>query len=115
MKKHLGAEPEAETFSLAVSLQSRQRPEYQWAAPGPEVIPQTQVVSTPTKHHDRPSVAVLPFQNLSGDAEQEYFADGIVEDITIALAQFRHLYVIARNSSFTYKGRPLISSRSGAS
>ncbi|WP_261322996.1 hypothetical protein [Rhizobium leguminosarum] len=47
----------------------------------------------------------MPFQNLSGDAEQEYFADGIVEDVTIALAQFRHLYVIARNSSFTYKGQ----------
>ncbi|EJJ29728.1 putative transcriptional regulator [Rhizobium sp. CF142] len=105
VRKHLGAEPEAETSSLAVSLQSRQRPEYQQTAPGPEVVPQTQVVSGPTKYHDRPSVAVLPFQNLSGDPEQEYFADGIVEDITIALAQFRHLYVIARNSSFTYKGQ----------
>jgi len=105
LKKHLGAEPEAETFSLAVSLQSRQQPLHQRAEPGPDVISQMQAVSAPTKHHDRPSVAVLPFQNLSGDAEQEYFADGIVEDITIALAQFRHLYVIARNSSFTYKGQ----------
>ena len=54
---------------------------------------------------DKPSVAVLPFQNLSGDPEQEYFADGVVEDIITALAHFRHLFVIARNSSFTYKGR----------
>jgi len=54
---------------------------------------------------DRPSIAVLPFQNLSGDPEQEYFADGMVEDIITALAHFRHLFVIARNSSFTYKGR----------
>src|SRR6516164_1391468 len=53
---------------------------------------------------DKPSIAVLPFQNMSGDPEQEYFADGIVEDITAALSQFRHLFVIARNSSFTYKG-----------
>ena len=54
---------------------------------------------------DRPSVAVLPFANLSGDPAQEYFADGIVEDITTALSRFRHLFVIARNSSFTYKAR----------
>ncbi|MGA7429241.1 MAG: winged helix-turn-helix domain-containing protein [Xanthobacteraceae bacterium] len=53
----------------------------------------------------RPSVAVLPFANLSGDPEQEYFADGIVEDITTALSRFRHLFVIARNSSFAYKAR----------
>ena len=54
---------------------------------------------------DKPSVAVLPFQNMSGDPEQEYFADGIVEDIITALSRFRQLFVIARNSSFTYKGR----------
>jgi TolB-like protein len=54
---------------------------------------------------DKPSIAVLPFQNLSGDPEQEYFADGVVEDITMALSRFHWLFVIARNSSFTYKGR----------
>jgi TolB-like protein/class 3 adenylate cyclase len=54
---------------------------------------------------DRPSIAVLPFQNMSGDAEQEYFADGIVEDIITALSRFKSLFVIARNSSFTYKGK----------
>lgn len=54
---------------------------------------------------DKPSIAVLPFQNLSADPEQEYFADGVVEDITMALSLFRWLFVIARNSSFTYKGR----------
>jgi len=54
---------------------------------------------------DKPSIAVLPFQNLSGDPEQEYFADGMVEDITTALSRIRWLFVIARNSSFTYKGR----------
>jgi adenylate cyclase len=53
----------------------------------------------------KPSVAVLPFQNMSGDAEQDYFADGMAEDITTALSRFRFLFVIARNSSFTYKGR----------
>jgi TolB-like protein len=53
----------------------------------------------------KPSIAVLPFQNMSGDPEQEYFADGIVEDIITALSRFKSLFVIARNSSFTFKGR----------
>jgi TolB-like protein len=56
---------------------------------------------------DRPSIAVLPFQNLSSDPEQNYFADGIVEDIITALSRFKSLFVIARNSSFTYKGKPV--------
>jgi TolB-like protein len=54
---------------------------------------------------DKPSIAVLPFQNLSADPEQEYFADGIVEEIITALSRIRWLFVIARNSSFIYKGR----------
>ncbi|WP_424630630.1 adenylate/guanylate cyclase domain-containing protein [Bradyrhizobium sp. SYSU BS000235] len=54
---------------------------------------------------NKPSIAVLPFQNMSGDPEQEYFADGIVEDIITALSRFRQLFVIARNSSFVYKGQ----------
>src|SRR6266498_4086347 len=54
---------------------------------------------------DKPSIAVLPFQNMSGDPEQEYFADGIVDDIITALTRMRWLFIIARNSSFTYKGR----------
>ena len=54
---------------------------------------------------DKPSIAVLPFTNLSSDPEQDYFADGMVEDIITALSRFKALFVIARNSSFTYKGR----------
>jgi adenylate cyclase len=54
---------------------------------------------------DKPSIAVLPFANMSGDAEQEYFADGISEDIITALSKLSQLFVIARNSSFTFKGR----------
>ncbi|MEX0860580.1 MAG: adenylate/guanylate cyclase domain-containing protein, partial [Cucumibacter sp.] len=54
---------------------------------------------------DRPSIAVLPFQNMSGDAEQDYFADGVVEDIITGLSRFKSFAVIARNSSFVYKGR----------
>jgi adenylate cyclase len=54
---------------------------------------------------DKPSIAILPFTNMSGDAEQEYFADGLTEDLITALARFRWFFVIDRNSSFTYKGR----------
>ena len=54
---------------------------------------------------DKPSIAILQFQNMSGDPEQEYFADGIVEEIITALSRFGQFFVIARNSSFTYKGR----------
>jgi TolB-like protein len=54
---------------------------------------------------DKPSIAVLPFQNMSGDPEQEYFADGMVEDITTGLSRSKSLFVIARTSSFTYKGK----------
>ena len=56
---------------------------------------------------DRPSIAVLPFTNMSGDPEQEYFADGMVDDIITALSRFKSLFVIARNSTFTYKGKAL--------
>ena len=54
---------------------------------------------------DKPSIAVLPFQNMSGDPDQDYVADGMVDEITTALSRFRSLFVIARNSSFTYKGK----------
>src|SRR5215212_4295917 len=56
---------------------------------------------------DKPSITVLPFQNMSGDPEQEYFVDGMVEEIITALSRIRWLFVIARNSTFTYKGQPV--------
>jgi adenylate cyclase len=62
-------------------------------------------IGKPLPLPDKPSIAVLPFTNMSGDHEQEYFADGVVEDIITALSRFKSLFVIARNSSFTYKGR----------
>src|SRR5438477_961250 len=63
--------------------------------PGPTTLPQ----------REKPSIAVLPFQNMSGDPEQEYFVDGMVEEIITALSRIRWLFVLARNSSFTYKGQ----------
>ena len=69
--------------------------------PVPVIEPETTALPLP----DKPSIAVLPFANMSGDPEQEYFADGMVEDLTTALSKLRWFFVIARNSSFAYKGR----------
>src|SRR6476660_9648140 len=71
------------------------------AAPIDPPVESTQALALP----DKPSIAVLPFQNMSGDPEQEYFADGMVEEIITALSRFKWLFVIARNSSFTFKGK----------
>ena len=69
--------------------------------------PATPPASTGPPLPDKPSIAVLPFANMSGDPEQEYFADGMVEEIVTALSRIRWLFVIARNSSFTYKGQAI--------
>jgi adenylate cyclase len=76
-------------------------------ASGPHAggTPAVQAASVLPPLPDKPSIAVLPFQNLSGDPEQEYFADGMVEEIITALSRIRWLFVIARNSSFTYRGQ----------
>jgi TolB-like protein len=71
------------------------------AVPDNAVEPPNSALTLP----DKPSIAVLPFQNMSGDPNQDYFADGIVDEITTALSRFKSLFVIARNSSFTYKGK----------
>jgi TolB-like protein/Tfp pilus assembly protein PilF len=75
------------------------------------VVPVTRVAAVPASGPpslpDKPSIAVLPFDNMSGDLKQEYFADGMVEEIITALARIRWLFVIARNSSFAYKGQAI--------
>ena len=63
------------------------------------------LAAVPLALSERPSIAVLPFQNMSGDPDQEYFVDGIVEDIITSLSRIKWLFVVARNSSFVYKGR----------
>src|SRR5262249_7152610 len=73
---------------------------WRWS-PGAATRPGAEPLPLP----DKPSIAVLPFQNMSGDPEQEYFADGMVEDIITGLSRNRGLFVIARNSTFTYKGK----------
>jgi TolB-like protein len=76
-----------------------------FGSPRTEPAASDETTAPPRDLPDKPSIAVLAFQNLSGDPEQEYFADGVVEDIITALSRIRWLFVIARNSSFTYKGR----------
>ncbi|MFP6696448.1 MAG: adenylate/guanylate cyclase domain-containing protein, partial [Alphaproteobacteria bacterium] len=76
-------------------------------------VPDGYVAPTTTSAPDKPSIAVLPFDNNSGDQEQEYFSDGMTEDLTTALSRFDGLFVIARNSAFTYKGEAVDVTRVG--
>ena len=116
LSRELGTRPEPETDALARKIREDRRSlptssgGKSFAAPirrqlsghGPS---RRDAAARSVSAPDAPSVVVLPFQNLSGDPEQEYFSDGIVEEITTALSRFRSLFVIARNSAFTYKGR----------
>src|SRR5262252_1195287 len=102
LKSELDVEPDASTQALVLSL--RQPSLAQWDLVGRGAAPTRGSPEFPPPP-DQPSIAVLPFANMSGDPEQEYFADGMVEDIITALSRIRWLFVIARNSSFTYKGR----------
>jgi len=79
--------------------------DWQVQATSEATIATTSAPQTPLPLPDKPSIAVLPFQNMSGDLEQEYFADGMVEDIITGLSRLKWLFVIARNSSITYKGK----------
>ena len=88
-------------------LKNIARPVHVWrwrADNAPASPPATEVAKAPLPLPDKPSIAVLPFDNMSGDPDQEYFADGIAEDIITALSRIQWFFVTARNSSFTYKG-----------
>ena len=86
-------------YALQVGLPAQAKPSAPVEAKSEEKPPARRALP------DKPSIAVLPFANMSGDAEQEYFADGISEDIITALSKLPQLFVIARNSSFTFKGK----------
>ncbi|SDH77861.1 adenylate cyclase [Bradyrhizobium sp. Rc2d] len=86
-------------------LKNIARPVHVFRVPAPATELRTQSASPALALPDKPSIAVLPFTNMSGDPEQDYLADGMVEDIITALSHFKALFVIARNSSFAYKGR----------
>jgi adenylate cyclase len=106
LKRELTVEPDPTTRALAAELRKphivRSGSEAS-SDPPSELVSETGRVLLPLP--DRPSIAVLPFANMSGDPEQEYFADGMVDDILMALSRVRWLFVIARQSSFIYKVR----------
>jgi adenylate cyclase len=85
------------------TLKNIARPIHVWSWLPGSTVPSASTTALPLP--DKPSIAVLPFQNMSGDPEQEYFTDGISEDIITELSRFHSLFVIARNSSFSYKGK----------
>ena len=97
LRNELDVAPAPETMGLLESIRIR----------GPATRPSRASPALNPPLPDRPSIAVLPFDNLSGEPEHAYFGDGMAEDIIAALSKFRRLFVIARNSSFTYKGRPV--------
>ncbi|RWM07383.1 MAG: adenylate cyclase [Mesorhizobium sp.] len=110
LKRELGVEPEEATRALVERIEAPDmEPREPITDSGPPEVEvslleekaQRPAVSVPEK----PSIAVLPFQNMSGDAEQDYFTDGVVEEITTALSHVNWLFVIARNSAFAYKGQ----------
>ena len=105
LKRELSVEPDPATSALAAGLRKPHTARSGEASSGPpsEAPVETGAVLLPLP--DRPSIAVLPFANMSGDPEQEYFADGMVDDILMALSRVRWLFVIARQSSFIYKVR----------
>ncbi len=88
-----------------VRLKNIDRPIHIWRWHPPQSKAETSAAPLKSVDSMHPSLAVLPFENMSGDTEQEYFADGVVEDIITALSRFRSFAVVARNSSFVYKGR----------
>ncbi len=87
------------------TLKNIERPVTTWRWAGQNAASTQKDTSKGASAPERPSIAVLPFDNMSGDPEQEYFSDGITEDIITELSRFRELFVIARNSSFSYKGK----------
>jgi TolB-like protein len=104
LQAELGLQPDAATQQLAEEIQ---RGKAKNADSTSEAIPAEtpRAATEPPPLPDKPSIAVLPFVNMSGDPEQEYFSDGITEDIITELSRFRDLFVIARNSSFVYRGK----------
>jgi TolB-like protein len=100
LQEELGVKPAAETAQLYEAILNRR------AASEPAQVPdRSETVHLPLP--DKPSIAVLPFENLSNDPEQQYFSDGITEDIITELSRFRSLFVIAYHSSFAFKGKPV--------
>ena len=102
--------PSDHNLSLLTEAVARHRPGFErrdWDLDAEGFANRLNALDAGASSLEGPSIAVLPFENMSGDPEQEYFADGMVEDIITALSRFKSLFVIARNSTFTYKGKAI--------
>ena len=106
LQRQLRVNPEPETTHLYEAIRQHQAPP-PWPAKKTDKTSPSSTAATKLPLSDKPSIAVLPFENLSGYPEQQYFSDGISEDIIVELSRFRSLFVIARNSSFAFRGRSL--------
>ncbi len=105
LRRELGVKPESATTQLYESIRLRRDGPTLPIAPSPaEAAPRAEPMLAELPLPSKPSIAVLPFENMSGDPEQQYFADGMVEEIITSLSRFRNLFIIARSSSFTYRG-----------
>ncbi len=119
LKRVLGVDPEEATRALVVDMEGSepQQPRGTISGGRPAAPAASETVAEPPRSAlpvpEKPSIAVLPFQNMSGDAEQDYFTDGVVEEITTALSHVNWLFVIARNSAFAYKGQAVDATRAG--
>src|SRR5215470_16439862 len=114
LRRELGVKPESATTQLYESIRLRRAESALPIVPSPvEAAPLAELTRAGLPLPSKPSIAVLPFENMSDDPDQEYFADGVVEEIITALSRFRSLFVIARNSSFTYKGKAVDVKRVG--
>ncbi|MDH3265115.1 MAG: hypothetical protein OEM24_14095, partial [Paracoccaceae bacterium] len=105
LRQELDVEPDAETERLLSRIRLERPCAAGWVTQGDDALQEVHEEAEPSPRQEMPSIAVLPFLNLSGDPEQEYFSDGITEDIITALSRLRWFLVIARNSTFVYKGK----------
>jgi TolB-like protein/Tfp pilus assembly protein PilF len=113
LQRELQVEPDAETEALFDRIRLNRPCSANEVARRDDPVAHYPADEEPPPHGEKPSIAVLPFLNLSGDPEQEYFSDGITEDIITALSKLRWFLVIARNSTFVYKGKAVDIKRIG--
>ena len=104
LAEELGIEPDAETVRVIDAIRQARRQGRAYELTPAEAPPPADPVASPPATSGKPSIAVLPFDNMSGDSEQDYFADGVTEDIIASLVRRRWLTVVSRNSSFAHRG-----------
>jgi TolB-like protein/Flp pilus assembly protein TadD len=114
LERELGVSPDPATEALCREIRAGETPSARIPAQPAETSQAAAPTSAPLPLPDKPSIAVLPFANMSGDPEQDYFAEAVTDEIISSLSRFRDLFVISRSSTFTYKGRAVKPQQVGA-